>query len=88
MLAFQGNAESRYVKVGETFSVHASSKSYTQSVLWKWDSSILELQGSLSSTSSTASFKALKKTPLNGSVVQATTYYLETGLHPVVLIKL
>ena len=79
MLAFQGNAESRYVKVGETFSVHASSKSYTQSVLWKWDSSILELQGSLSSTSSTASFKALKKTPLNGSVVQATTYYYRDG---------
>lgn len=76
---FQIDAVSRYVKVGETFTVNASSKSYTQSVLWDWDHSILEIQGSLSGTSSSASFKALKKTPLMGSVIQATTYYYKNG---------
>lgn len=79
MLAFLTDAESHYIKIGEILTVHASPKSYTQSVLWNWDNTVLELQGSLSGTSSIASFKALKKTPFSGSVVQATTYYYKDG---------
>ena len=71
--------DSRNVKVGDTFTLYATSHSYTQSVGWKWDTSLFELQGQITGYSTSATFKAIKESPAVGSTIQATTYYYKNG---------
>ena len=77
--SFAGKSESKNVKVGDTFTVYSSSHYYTQSVLWSWDTGVLELVGSLYATSTSATFKVKKASPSVGVIIQATTYYYKSG---------
>lgn len=70
-----GKRETKTVDVGETFTVYSSGHTRLQSVLWRWDTSALELVGQLYGTSTSATFKAKKATPSSGVVIQATVYY-------------
>lgn len=70
-----GKDESKTVEVGETFTVFATTSKPVQSVLWKWDTECLNL---LSSTSISATFKAVKASPTSPTspvIIQATVYY-------------
>lgn len=77
--SFARKSESKNVKVGDTFTVYSSSHYYTQSVLWSWDTGVLELVGSLYATSTSATFKVKKASPSVGVIIQATTYYHQSG---------
>lgn len=72
---YAGKHETKRVNVGETFTVYTTYHSYTQSVLWKWDTGVLELVGNLYATSTSATFKVKKASPMVGVIIQATTYY-------------
>lgn len=72
---FAGKRETKRVNVGDQITLYSTYHSYTQSVLWNWDTGVLELVGSLYATSTSATFKVKKASPLSGVVVQATTYY-------------
>jgi alpha-tubulin suppressor-like RCC1 family protein len=77
--ALAGRTDNRKVNLGETFTVYTTNHSYTQSVLWDWDYTVLEVQGNLSGYSTSATFKAKKAMELTPSVVQAITYYYKSG---------
>lgn len=70
-----GKRETKNVEVGETFTVYSTGHTRLQSVLWSWDTNCLELVGSLTGYSTSATFKAKKATPSAGVVIQATVYY-------------
>ena len=76
---YAGKNESKSVKVGETFTVNTTYHSYTQSVLWQWDTGVLELVGTLYATSTSATFKVKSASPAVGVIVQATTYYHQSN---------
>lgn len=70
-----GTTDTRSAKIGDEIHVYTTSHAYTQGVLWNWDSSVLELQGTLYSTSTSATFKIISLAPSAGSIIQAITYY-------------
>ncbi len=72
---FAGKRETKNVNVGDQITLYSTYHGYTQSVLWNWDTGVLELVGRLYDTSTSATFKVKKASPLSGVVVQATTYY-------------
>ena len=76
---YAGKRETKRVNVGETFTVYTTYHSYTQSVLWKWDTGVLELVGNLYATSTSATFKVKKASPMVGVVIQTTTYYYRSN---------
>lgn len=78
-VALAGRTDRRKINLGETITVYTTNHSYTQSVLWDWDYSVLELQGNLSGYSTSATFKAKKTMELTPSVIQAITYYYRSG---------
>lgn len=77
--SYAGKRETEKVNVGDQFTVYTTYHSYTNSVLWHWDTGVLELVGSLSGTSTSATFKVKKASPISGVVIQATTYYFRNG---------
>ena len=72
---YAGKRETKRVNVGETFTVYTTYHSYTQSVLWNWDTGVLELVGNLYGTSTSATFRVKRASPMTGVVIQATTSY-------------
>lgn len=76
---YAGKHETKRVNVGETFTVYTTYHSYTQSVLWNWDTGVLELVGNLYATSTSATFKVKKASPMVGVIIQATTYYYRSN---------
>ena len=67
------------VNIGETFTVYATYKSYTQSVLWTYDWKIVEPVGYIGSATTSVTFRAIAASPSAGSVIQAVTYYYRNG---------
>ncbi len=76
---FAGTNNSQKISVGDQITVRATSHSNTQSVLWTWDPSVMELQGTLYETSTSATFVAKTGTSASGTIIQATTYYYMSG---------
>ena len=79
---YAGKRETKRVNVGETFTVYTTSHSYTQSVLWDWDTGVLELVGNLYGTSTSATFRVKRASPMAGVVIQATTSYHQATSDP------
>lgn len=78
-VALAGRTDNRRINLGETLTVYTTNHNYTQSVLWNWDYSVLELQGNMTGYSTSATFKAKKAMELTPSVIQAITYYYKSG---------
>ena len=74
-----GKRETKYVNVGDEFTVYTSYHYYTQGVTWTWDSGVLELVGQLYGTSTSATFRAKKASPSSGVIIQTVTYYMQSG---------
>lgn len=67
------------VAVGQTFTVYTTYKSYTQSILWNYDATVVRPVGAIGATSTSVTFKAVGASPSAGSIIQATTYYYRSG---------
>lgn len=77
---YAGKTETKRLNVGDEFTVYTTYHSYTNSVLWNWDTGVLELVGSLYATSTSATFRVKKATPgVSPVVIQATTYYFKNN---------
>lgn len=74
-----GKSDTKRVNVGDEFTVYTTSHYYLQAVLWDWDTGCLELVGSLYGTSTSATFRVKKATPLSGVIIQAVTYYYRSA---------
>lgn len=78
--SYAGKTETKRLNVGDEFTVYTTYHSYTNSVLWNWDTGVLELVGSLYATSTSATFRVKKATPgVSPVVIQATTYYFKNN---------
>lgn len=77
--AFAGKTETKRVNVGDTFTVYTTYQSYTQSVLWTYDYTVVQPQTTIYSISTSVTFKALKPMESSPSVIQAVTYYHKSG---------
>lgn len=69
----------KYVKVGDEFTLIATPKQYTQSTAWLWGGNVIP-ETDIYGTTSTVTFKAISETPPTiPCVVQCTTYYFADG---------
>lgn len=69
----------KYVKVGEEFTLTATPKQYTQSTAWLWGGNVIP-ETDIYGTTSAVTFKAISETPTTiPCVVQCTTYYFADG---------
>lgn len=69
----------KYVKVGDEFTLTATPKQYTQSTAWLWGGNVIP-SSDIYGTTNTVTFKAISETPpITPCVVQCTTYYFADG---------
>ena len=73
------HGQTYHVNVGETFTVYATRKSYTQSVMWNYDWKVVEPVGYIGATTTSVTFRAIAPSPSVGSIIQAVTYYFRNG---------